>query len=144
MAETTFELRELKSSDIFPMFKIMGKIGFKDLKDRLTPDKVKELTSMFKQNEPTDAEGAEQKEGSDADEQMMYIGFNVIFEVVEIIMNNLPSCEQEIYSFLAGLSGMKVKEVANLPLAIFTEMVVEVLKKEEFKDFFKAVSRLFN
>lgn len=141
MAETTFELRELKSSDIFPMFKIMGKIGFKDLKDRLTPDKVKELTSMFKQDETADAD---QKESVDADEQMMFIGFNVIFEVVEIIMNNLPNCEQEIYSFLAGLSGMKVKEVANLPLATFTEMIVEVLKKEEFKDFFKAVSRLFN
>lgn len=141
MVETTFELRELKSSDIFPMFKILGKIGFKELKDRLTPDKVKELTSMFKQDETADAD---QKESVDADEQMMFIGFNVIFEVVEIIMNNLPSCEQEIYSFLAGVSGMKVKDVANLPLATFTEMIVEVLKKEEFKDFFKAVSRLFN
>lgn len=135
--ETTFELRELKSSDIFPMFKIMGKIGFKDLKDRLTPDKVKELTSMFKQNANTES-------GADAEEQMMFVGFNIIFEVVEIIMGNLPSCEQEIYSFLAGLSGMKVKDVANLPLATFTEMIVEVLKKEEFKDFFKVVSRLFN
>lgn len=135
--ETTFELRELKSSDIFPMFKIMGKIGFKDLKDRLTPDKVKELTSMFKQNTNTES-------GSDAEEQMMFVGFNIIFEVVEIIMGNLPSCEQEIYAFLSGLSGMKVKDVANLPLATFTEMIVEVLKKEEFKDFFKVVSRLFN
>ena len=139
MVETTFELRELKSSDIFPMFKIMGKIGFKDLKDKLTPERVKELTSMFKQND-----SEEQKEGSDAEEQMMYIGFNVIFEVVEIIMNNLPACEQDIYAFLAGLSGMKTKEIANLPLATFTEMIVEVLKKEEFKDFFKVVSRLFN
>lgn len=141
MTETTFELRELKSSDIFPMFKIMGKIGFKDLKDRLTPDKVKELTAMFKQDETADAD---QKESVDADEQMMFIGFNVIFEVVEIIMNNLPNCEQEIYSLLASLSGMKVKEIANLPLMTFTEMIVELLKKEEFKDFFKAVSRLFN
>ena len=136
--ETTFELRELKSSDIFPMFKIMGKIGFKDLKDRMTPDKVKELTSMFKQNDVGDAESFS------SDEQMMFVGFNVIFEVVEIIMGNLPSCEQEIYSFLAGLSGMKTKEIANLPLPVFTEMVVEVLKKEEFRDFFKVVSRLFN
>jgi hypothetical protein len=137
MTETTFELRELKSSDVFPMFKIMGKIGFKDLKDKLTPDRVKELTSMFKQDE-TDAEPV------DANEQMMYVGFNVVFEAVEVIMNNLPNCEQDIYQFLAGLSGMKVKEVANLPLVTFTEMIVEVLKKEEFKDFFKAVSRLFN
>ena len=139
--ETNFELRELKSSDVFPMFRIMGKIGFKDLKDKLTPDKIKELTSMFKQDE--NAESAESVDYS-ADEQMMYVGFNIVLEVVEIIMNNLPSCEQEIYSFLAGLSGMKVKEVANLPLVTFTEMIIEVLKKEEFKDFFKVVSRLFN
>jgi hypothetical protein len=138
MVETTFELRELKSSDIFPMFKIMGKIGFKDLKDKMTPDKVKELTSVFKQNESDDSESV------GAEEQMMFVGFNVVFEVVEVIMNNLPSCEQDIYSFLAGLSGMKVKEIANLPLVTFTEMIVEVLKKEEFKDFFKVVSRLFN
>ena len=135
----TFELRELKSSDIFPMFKIMGKIGFKDLKNKLTPDKIKELKSMFKQDD-----GAEQTEVPDKDEQAMYIGFTVVFEAVEVIINNLPSCEQDIYTFLAGVSGMKVKEVANLPLVTFTEMLVELLKKEEFKDFFKVVSRLFN
>lgn len=140
MVETNFELRELKSSDIFPMFKIMGKIGFKDLKNKLTPDKVKELKSMFKtEEEPVDE--AQKKEAED--EQMMFVGFTVVMEVAEIIITNIPSCEQEIYSFLASLSGMKTKEVANLPLATFTEMIVEVLKKEEFKDFFKAVSRLF-
>lgn len=136
----TFELRELKSSDIFPMFKIMGKIGFKDLKNKLTPDKVKELKSMFKMEE--DIDEAKKKEAED--EQMMFVGFTVVLEVAEIIINNLPSCEQDIYAFLAGLSGMKVKEVANLPLVTFTEMIVELLKKEEFKDFFKVVSRLFN
>lgn len=140
MAETTFELRELKSSDIFPMFKIMGKIGFKDLKNKLTPDKVKELKSMFKMEE--DIDEAQKKEAED--EQMMFVGFTVVLEVAEVIITNLPTCEQEIYSFLAGLSGMKVKEVANLPLVTFTEMIVAVLKKEEFKDFFKVVSGLFN
>lgn len=140
MVETTFELRELKSSDIFPMFKIMGKIGFKDLKNKLTPDKVKELKSMFKMEEGADE--AQKKEAED--EQMMFVGFTVVMEVAEVIITNLPTCEQEIYSFLAGLSGMKVKEVANLPLVTFTEMIVSVLKKEEFKDFFKVVSGLFN
>lgn len=141
MVETTFELRELKSSDIFPMFKIMGKIGFKDLKNKMTPDKIKELKSMFKmEEEPVDE--AQKKEAED--EQMMYVGFTVVLEVAEVIITNLPICEQEIYSFLAGLTGMKVKDIANLPLATFTEMIVAVLKKEEFKDFFKAVSGLFN
>lgn len=140
MVGTTFELRELKSSDIFPMFKIMGKIGFKDLKNKLTPEKVKELKSVFKQEE--EPVNDEQKKEAD-DEQMMYIGFSVVLEVAEVIISNLPTCEQEIYSFLAGLSEMKVKDVANLPLVTFTEMIIAVLKKEEFKDFFKVVSGLF-
>ena len=42
-----FNLRELKSCDIFPMFEIMGKIGFKDLKKRLTPDKIKEMKNFM-------------------------------------------------------------------------------------------------
>lgn len=92
-----FNLRELKSCDIFPMFEIMGKIGFKDLKKRLTPDKIKEMKNFMKQNE-----GQEDQEQNDEDMQTI-LGFNIIFEVLDIIMSNLPSCEQEIYNFVGSL-----------------------------------------
>lgn len=132
-----FELRELKSCDIFPMFKIMGKIGFKDLKERLTVDKVKEMMNLVKQDEKQDGQ-----ENTSEDLQTI-LGFNVIFEVLDIILSNLPSCENEIYSFVASLSGMTQKQVKDLPMVTFTEIIIEIIKKEEFKDFFKAVSRLF-
>ena len=35
MENMTFEFRELKSSDMFPMFKILSKMGFKDLKGKM-------------------------------------------------------------------------------------------------------------
>ena len=38
-----FELRTLKSDDLFPMFGILSKIGFKDLKEIITPDKIKDM-----------------------------------------------------------------------------------------------------
>lgn len=136
MEETTFELRELQSKDIFPMFKIMGKIGFKDLKEKMTPENTKEIMKLFTAN---------QEEGQEInqDEMISYVGFNVVTEIAESIIGNLPSCEQDIYTLLGNLSGMKPKDVANLPMVTFAEMIIAVIQKEEFKDFFKVVSRLF-
>lgn len=125
-----FELRTLKSDDLFPMFGILSKIGFKDLKEIITPDKIKDMKSMISQND----------ENTDA---TTMLGVSVVMEVVSIIMKNLPSCKNEIYTFLSGLSGMTVKEIAELDMVTFTEMIVAVVQKKEFKDFFKVVSKLF-
>lgn len=127
-----FEMRSLKSSDMFVMFGILSKIGFTDIKEKLTPDRIKDFAASFKQDGEKPSE-----------EQFTYIGFNVIMEVVEIVMKNLPKCEKEIYTFLANLTGMTAKQIAGLDIATFTEMIIAVLKKEEFKDFFKVVSGLF-
>ena len=125
-----FELRKFKADDLFLMFGILSKIGFNDLKETLTPESVKGLTSAFKQDE-----GAE--------DMSTFLGFNIMFSAVEIITKNLPSCKKEIYAFLASLSGMTANEIADLDMVTFTEMVIAVVQKEEFKDFFKAVAKLF-
>ena len=131
MSEKKFELRELKSADLFPMFGILSKIGFKDLKDSLSVDTIKTMIDSVN------------GKSEDNDTQTTILGFGIIMEVVEVIMKNLPKCEKEIYSFLAGVSGMTAKEIADLDVATFTEMVIAVVQKEEFKDFFKVVSGLF-
>ena len=134
-----FELRELKSTDIFPMFKIMGKIGFKDLKERLTQERIKDITGMMKQNAAEDsADPAE-----NTDDMVTYVGFNVIMEVADILLSNLPKCEEEIYSFVGSVAGLKVAEVKDLSMVDFTKAIIAILQKEEFKDFFKVVSSLF-
>jgi hypothetical protein len=130
-----FELRTLKSDDLFPMFGILSKIGFKDLKEIITPDKIKNMKSMISQKDNEDED-----ENTDA---TTMLGVSVVMEVVSIIMKNLPSCKNEIYTFLSGLSGMTVKEIGNLDMVTFTEMIVAVVQKQEFKDFFKVVSKLF-
>ena len=132
MDEVKFELRRLKSDDMFPMFGILSKIGFKDLKNSLTPDRVTELTNAF-----------QKQDGSNGNDMSTYLGFNIMLEAVEIIMKNLPSCKVEIYTLLSSLSGMTVKQIADLDMVTFTEMIIAVVQKEEFKDFFKVVARLF-
>ena len=131
MSEKKFELRELKSADLFPMFGILSKIGFKELKDSLSVDTIKTMVDSVN------------GKAEDSDTQTTILGFGIIMEVVEVIMKNLPKCEKEIYSFLAGVSGMTAKEIADLDMVTFTEMVIAVIQKDEFKDFFRVVSGLF-
>lgn len=131
MSEKKFELRELKSADLFPMFGILSKIGFKELKDSLSVDTIKTMVDSVN------------GKAEDSDTQTTILGFGIIMEVVEVIMKNLPKCEKEIYSFLAGVSGMTAKEIADLDMVTFTEIVIAVIQKDEFKDFFRVVSGLF-
>lgn len=132
MDELKFEFRSLKSDDMFLMFGILSKIGFKDLKNSLTPDKITDLVSNLKN----------QDESNPVD-MSQYVGFNIMIEAVEIIVKNLPNCKVEIYTLLSSLSGMTVKQIAELDMITFTEMIIALVQKEEFKDFFKVVAKLF-
>ena len=127
------ELRELKSSDVFIMVNILKKIGFVKIKTILTPENLKEMTKTIKG----------ETKGDDVDGTVV-LGFNVIMSIVEIVMDNLQDCEQDIYKFLGSLSGLKPKEVADIGIADFAQMIVDVLQKPEFGDFFKVVSKLFS
>lgn len=134
MSEVEFELRGLKSADLFPMFGILSKIGFKDLKETISPDSIQTMIKSIRND----------KQEEDQEATTAYLGLSIIMDVLEIIMKNLPKCEKEIYTFLANLSGMTINQVADLDMVTFTEMIIAVLKKDEFKDFFKVVSGLFN
>ena len=125
----TYHLRELNAEDVFPMFKIISKIGIKECKACFdAPDVKKTIASM--------AAG----ETSQAD--LSAVGLSVILELANLIMSNLHKCKDDLYLFLSGLSGMDKEEIARLPLATFAEMIIDVVKKDEFKDFFQVVSKL--
>ncbi len=141
---SNIKLRELKSKDMFTMFGILSKMKFTDIKEKLTPERVKELVKTFdKAEEKSEEESSEEKTENKSEENITYLGFNIIFEITEIIIQNLPCCENEVYKLLADLSGMSIEEISELSMATFTEMIIDVIKKDEFKDFFKVVSGLF-
>ena len=112
--ETT--LRPLEAKDIAPMASILSKIGVKQFKDCF----------------PTDVKTKD----------MEAVGISVAFEIAGIILANYEKCQDDIFKFLASLSGMTKEEVEKLSLATFMEMVVALVQKDEFKDFFSVVSKL--
>ena len=127
--EKNYELRELAADDVFTMFQIISKIGIKEFKTCFEAESVRKAVASV----------AAGKENAD----LNAVGVAVAVDVAGVLCNNLPKCKGEIYLFLAQLSGKKKEEIARLPMVTFFEMVIDVIKKPEFKDFFTVVSRLF-
>lgn len=129
MTDKTFELRQLTADDIFPMFQIISKIGVREFKSCFESEEVRNAIMDM-------ASGAKDQGKVNA------IGLTVAVDIAGVIISNLYKCKDDIYQLLSQLSGMKTKEIANLPMTTFMEMIVAVVKKEEFKDFFQGVTKL--
>ena len=71
------------------------------------------------------------------------VGISVMLEIANVIIGNLPKCETEIYQLLSNVSNLSVEEVKGLGFATFAEMVLDFVKKDEFRDFIKVVSKSF-
>ena len=117
--EKSYELRPLVASDMGAICKIITAIGIRQFKE------------CFK---------AEDFDGKNVEQ----VGFGVLFDIAGIIISNIPKAEDEIQAFLASLTGMKVADIRKLPIADYGEMIIEVIMKEDFQDFFKRVMKLFN
>ena len=121
MENKEYTLRGLKASDVFMMTKIITKIGINEIKNCFGSEEIK---NAINGEEPGDATA---------------VGMKVMFELATLVVSHLSDCEREIYQFLASLSGMKTEEIAELPMTTFLDMILEVLRKEEFSDFFQRV-----
>ena len=124
-----YKLRELTSKDVFPMFRIISKFGINEFKKCFDPQLVKQFI-----NEQGEVE---------MDKLASIVGINISFDIASVIASNVPKCEDEIFDFLASISNLKRNEIEKMSMITFFEMIVDVVQKKEFKDFFGVVSKLF-
>ena len=124
-----YVFRPLSAVDVFPMFKIIGAIGINEFTACFEKDGVKNLIASVN--------------GENGENLPSIIGISVVLEIANVIISNLPKCENEIYQILSQTSNLSVAQVKKLDMAVFFEMVIDFIKKEEFKDFIKVVSKLF-
>jgi hypothetical protein len=127
--EKAYTFRTLQATDVFLMFKILSKIGINEFAESFGKESVQKMLSAV----TTDGVG----------DFTRNVGIAVTLEIVNVIMRNLPQCEQEIYQMLASTSNLTVEQIRKLTFPAFTEMVIDFIKKDEFKDFIKVVSVLF-
>lgn len=124
--EKPYNLARLKSSDLFLMLKIIRKINLQEIKECFSDPMI--LAAIKKSRET----------GEEID--FSSLGVSVVVEIADVIVSNMPSAEMEIYSLLSRLSGIKTEDLKEMDAVIFFEMVVDVIKKPEFKDFYKVAS----
>lgn len=123
-----YTFRKLETQDIFPMFKLLNKIGIRDLKEN---EGMKNVLFAFM--------GGTAKGKVDVNK----IGMDMFFELASLITENIPKCEAELYSLLASVANLKVDDIKKQSPAVTFEMIVDFIKKEEFKDFFSVALKLF-
>lgn len=122
MSEKNYEFRKLCTKDLFPMMKILSKIGISEFKRCFELDSIQ----------------------SGVKTDLGTVGVGVMLDAADVLLKNIGSCEKEIYGFLADLSGINSKDIPQLDVAVFAEMIIELVTKEEFKDFFTVVSKLIH
>ena len=117
--ENVYEVRPLVATDMGAICKIISAIGIRQFKDCFKVDDFK---------------------SGNVEE----IGFGVLVDISGIIISNIPKAEEDIQAFVASVTGLKVAEVKEMPFADYGELIVRIVTKEDFKDFFKRVMKLFN
>lgn len=130
--EKPYTFRELKADDTFLMFAIISKIGIKEFKAAFEGDTIKQLAASI---------GGGEKERND--DSLIAGGLAVALDIASVILGNLPKCKNDIYMLLANVSGLKPSDISEMGFVTFSEMVIDFIKKPEFADFIKAVSKSF-
>ena len=130
MMAKAYTLRTLTADDMFPMFNIVSKIGIREIKNCFSPATTRAMLDSLKGDD------------GDREEKINAVGVMIGMDVLSVIMERLPACRDDLYQLLSQLSGMDKKEIGALPMPTFAEMIIDVIRKEEFKDFFGAVSKL--
>lgn len=135
-AEKPYKFRRLGSTDIFLISTIISKIGINEFMACLEGDSIKKLVSAFKNN----------GDKNDVSDDNLYImgALAGTLEIANVILGNLYKCEKEIYKLLSQTSNLTIEEITSEGNAVmFLEMVIDFIKKDEFMDFIKVVSKLF-
>ena len=127
-----YEMRSLQASDIFSVVKILNGIGLNNIKETIN---IEELNSIRKRMVEDNSEDNSEKVYSQ-------VGVKVVMSIATVILENLPKIENDLYTFVGSVIGIKTKDVAKMDMGEFMDVLISIIQKEEFKDFFKRAQKL--
>lgn len=118
-----WEFRQLKGKDIFLLLPVLKKIGIGNIKKCFNGDIIKGVVETNK--------------GEEYDKQVEAATFGAMLEFGQVLIEGLAVCEDDIYNLLEKTSNLSRAEIEELGFVELPEMIIDFVKKEEFKDFFK-------
>ena len=123
-----YTMRNLQATDIFSVVKILNGIGLKNVKEAIDFEEINKIRKgMTEEN---------------ADVISSQVGLNVVMSLATVIIENLPKVENDLYNFIGSVIDVKAKDVAKMDMGDFMDVLITIIQKEEFKDFFKRASKL--
>lgn len=118
-----WKFRELKGKDIFLMLPVLKKIGINNIKRCFNGDIVKGIVATNK--------------GKDYEKQVEAATLGAMLEFGQVLIEGLDNCENEIFNLLEKTSNLSRGEIENLSMVELPTMIIDFVKKDEFKDFLK-------
>ena len=123
-----YTMRNLQATDIFSVVKILNGIGLKNVKEAIDFEEINKIRKgMTEEN---------------ADVISSQVGLNVVMSLATVIIENLPKVENDLYNFIGSIIDVKAKDVAKMDMGEFMDVLITIIQKEEFNDFFKRASKL--
>ena len=123
-----YTMRNLQATDIFSVVKILNGIGLKNVKEAIDFEEINKIRKGMTE-ENTDVISSQ-------------VGLNVVMSLATVIIENLPKVENDLYNFIGSVIDVKAKDVAKMDMGEFMDVLITIIQKEEFKDFFKRASKL--
>ena len=115
--ERTYTLRRFSDGDLFPILKILKKIGIKDCKEAFVQVASGEKT-------------------------LKQIGILASFDLADILIGNLTKVEEEVYSLYSDLSGLSADEIRAMEFGTLPLMIMDSFNEVKNTSFFKVLSKL--
>ena len=126
-----YTLRKPKATDIFVVSKIIKGIGLKNISNCFNSDEINLIRKSVAGDKLTD-------------DVLYKIGANIMLSIGDLILEKLDIVKDDVIKLMSNLSGLKTKDVEDLPLVTFTEMFMDIIKEPDFSDFIKVVLKSFN
>ena len=123
-----YTMRNLQATDIFSVVKILNGIGLKNVKEAIDFEEINKIRKGMTED--------------NADVITSQVGLNVVMSLATVIIENLPKVENDLYNFIGSVIDVKAKDVAKMDMGEFMDVLITLIQKEEFKDFFKRASKL--
>ena len=115
--ERPYTLRKFNDGDLFPILKILKKIGIKDCKEAFVQVASGEKT-------------------------LKEIGILASFDLADILIGNLTKVEEEVYSLYSDMSGIPADEIRSMEFGTLPLMIMDSFNGVKNTSFFKVLSKL--
>lgn len=116
-----YTFRELCDEDIFPLTEILGKV--------LPDESTKVIVNLFV--------GKEDNDGKEVEENIEVKGGIIAINLAKLIMRNIKTVKDDVYEFLADLTGLTAEELRKAPFGTTPKMLKELFEDAKNEDFFK-------